>query len=96
MAPETAPFDPAEHLDDPMAQAKLVSDAFATGDRQIIKKALDTVRRARNVTNLAERAGVTREELYKAFREKCDPQLSTIIGVLDALGLQVMAEQPPA
>ena len=96
MVPESAPFDPAEHLDDLMAQAKLVSDAFATGDAQIINKALDTVTRARNVSKLAEQAGVTRDTLYKAFREKDDPRLSTLVGVLDALGLQVVVERPPA
>lgn len=41
------------------------------------------------MTQLAKRAGVTREALYKAPSPEGDPQLSTFLGVMKALGLKL-------
>lgn len=92
MAPETFPFDPAEHLSSPDAQAELVADAFATGDIGYITNALGIVARARGMTQVASAAGVTREALYKALAPDGNPRLSTLLGVAKALGLRITAE----
>jgi probable addiction module antidote protein len=44
------------------------------------------------ISSVAREAGVTREALYKALSEKGDPRLSTLIGVMKALGLKLAAE----
>ena len=41
------------------------------------------------MTAIAKEAGVTREALYKALSERGDPKLSTLLGVLKALGVQL-------
>jgi probable addiction module antidote protein len=41
-------------------------------------------------------AGVTREALYKAFGAKGDPKLSTLLGVLKTLDLQLSARPATA
>lgn len=41
------------------------------------------------MTKVAKEAGITREALYKALSEKGDPKLSTLLGVMKALGLQL-------
>jgi probable addiction module antidote protein len=41
---------------------------------------------------IAEKAGVTRPALYKALSETGDPQLSTLLGVVNALGLKLAVE----
>lgn len=88
-------YDPAEDLGDPQAQAELISDAFASGDPAYIKVALNTVARARNMTQIAENAGITRQALYKALSEDGDPKLSTLIGVTKAMGIQISATAQP-
>jgi len=89
---ETTIFDAAEYLDTPEPQADLLADAFDSGDATYIAHALGVIARARGMTTVARDAGVTREALYKALSEKGDPKLSTLLGVMKALGVQLTAK----
>ncbi|OBZ93176.1 addiction module antitoxin [Pararhizobium polonicum] len=89
MAIETLPFDAAQYLDTAESQAELLSDAFETGDPAYITAALGVVARARGMTQVAKDAGVTREALYKALSAEGDPKLSTLLGVVKALGVSL-------
>ena len=80
-------FDASEFLESGESQAALLSDALATGDRAFIAHALGTIARARGMTQIAREAGVAREALYRSLSETGDPKLSTLLGVLNALGL---------
>ena len=95
MALETVPFDAAEFLTDAQSQTELVQDAFDSGDVGHIAHALGIVARARGMTQVAKDAGVTREALYRALSQKGDPRLSTLLGVLKALGISLHAEKAP-
>jgi probable addiction module antidote protein len=96
MTMKTIPFDAAEYLDDPESQAELLADAFESGDATYIAHALGVVARARGMTSIAKEAGVTREALYRSLSESGDPRLSTLIGVMKALGMQLSAKIPDA
>lgn len=87
----TSPFDASEFLTNPDAQAELISDALDTGDAAYIAHALGVVAKAKGMANVAKEAGVTREALYKALSEKGDPRLSTLLGVVKALGIRLSA-----
>ncbi len=91
MAIETIPFDAAQYLDAEEDQLALLSDAFATGDPAYIANALGIVARARGMSRVAQDAGVTREALYKALSSEGDPKLTTLLGVLKALGIRLEA-----
>ena len=91
MAIETVSFDAAEFLDDETSQAELLADAFESGNAAYIANALGVVARARGMSSIARDAGVTREALYKALSETGDPKLSTLLGVLKALGVKLSA-----
>lgn len=91
MATKLTRYDPAEDLGDPNDQAELIAEAFATGDPAFIKAALNTAARAQNMSQIAERAGITRQALYKALSEGGDPKLSTLLGVTKAMGIQITA-----
>lgn len=90
---ETAPFDAAEHLDDDESQAELLSDALASGDIAVITAALGLVARARGMTQLAEKTGLTRSALYAALKEGGNPTLDTVLKVIKALGVQLKANR---
>ena len=47
------------------------------------------------MTAVAREAGVTREALYKSLSEEGDPRLTTLLGVLAALGVTLHAEIKP-
>jgi probable addiction module antidote protein len=92
MALETLPFDAAHYLTDAKAQAELLTDALETGDAGYIANALGTIARARGMAQVARDAGVTRASLYKALSTEGDPQLTTLLGVIKALGIKLTAQ----
>ncbi|WP_425647908.1 addiction module antidote protein [Agrobacterium leguminum] len=96
MAIETVPFDASEFFDSEESQAKLVADAFETGDLRYITHALGVVAKAEGMTKIARQAGVSREALYKALSDDGDPKFSTLMGVLKALNLKVSVEPEKA
>jgi probable addiction module antidote protein len=91
MALETSPFDASEHLDSAEDHVELLSAALSTGNAASIATGLGIVARARGMTQIAKEAGVTREALYKALRADGDPKLTTLLGVLKALGVELTA-----
>ncbi|CUX35085.1 MULTISPECIES: addiction module antidote protein [Agrobacterium tumefaciens complex] len=96
MAIESVPFDASEFFDSEESQAKLVADAFETGDLRYITHALGVVAKAEGMTKIARQAGVSREALYKALSDDGDPKFSTLMGVLKALNLKVSVEPEKA
>ncbi len=92
MAPETLLFDAADYLTNAKAQAELLTDALETGDAGYIANALGTIARARGMAQVARDAGVTRASLYKALSTEGDPQLTTLLGVVRALGIKLTAQ----
>jgi probable addiction module antidote protein len=89
MTLETLPFDAAKYLATPQSQAELIADALESGDAAYVAAALGVVARARGMAEVAREAGVTRASLYKALSENGDPQLTTLLGVMKALGLKL-------
>jgi probable addiction module antidote protein len=96
MTIETTKWDSADFLDAPEAIAAYLEAAFEDGDPKVIAHALGVVARARGMTAVARDAGVTREALYKALSMEGDPRLSTLLGVMKALGLQLTAKPSEA
>lgn len=82
-------FDAADYLDTPEDIALYLEAAFEDNNPKRIAVALGTVARAKGMTDVAQKAGVTREALYKALSENGDPKLATLIGVFKALGLRL-------
>ncbi|MEO2039868.1 MAG: addiction module antidote protein [Martelella sp.] len=84
-----ASFDAADYLDTPEDIAFYLEAVLEDGDPALIAAALGDVARSKGMSAVSRQAGVTREALYKALSENGDPKLSTLIGVLKALGLQL-------
>ena len=89
MGLETTAFDAADYLDTPEAIAAYIDAALETGDAAFIAAALGDVARAKGMTHLAKTSGVTRDSLYKSLKNGGNPTLSTFVGVLSSLGLEL-------
>ncbi len=85
---ETTKWDVQEFLKTPGERAAYLESAFEDGDPALIAHAIGDVARSMGMTHVAREAGVTREALYKSLSEKGDPKLSTLLGVMKALGLR--------
>ena len=92
MAVETEPWDSASYLETPEDIALYLEAAFEDGDPSVVAHALGIVARSKGMTEIARQAGVTREALYKALSETGDPRLTTLLGVMKALGLKLTAK----
>ena len=89
--PQLKRWDSAEHLqseEDALAYLEACLEE-APDDPAFFAHALGVVARARGMSELARRTGLTREGLYKALSETGNPSLATVLKVLRALGLEL-------
>ncbi len=85
---KTSPYDSAEYLDTAEAVNAYMEEALETDDPAFIAKALGTIARARGMSEIARKAGLSRESLYKALSTEGNPEFGTVIRVMQALGLK--------
>lgn len=85
---KTTAFDAAAYLESKAAMSAYLEEAMASEDPQFIAKALGTVARARGMAQIAKKAGLSRESLYKALSIDGNPEFGTVIRVMHALGLK--------
>ena len=83
-------YDVAEHLRTPEEMAAYLEASIAEcdGDASFVAKALGDIARAKGMATLARDTGLGRESLYKALSADGNPQLSTVLKVAKALGLE--------
>ncbi|MGY3451034.1 addiction module antidote protein [Bradyrhizobium sp. USDA 4353] len=93
MMTKTAPFDAADYLDTPERQAAYIAAALESGDADFVRDALGLVARARGMAEIAKKAGLNRESLYKALGETGNPEFGTVMRIVNALGLTLSARQ---
>ena len=89
-----APFDAADYLDTAEDVAAYL-EAFleeSSDDPTVIARALGTIARSRNVSEIARQAGMSREGLYKALSADGNPSLGTVLDIAHAPGLRLRFE----
>jgi probable addiction module antidote protein len=87
-ATRTRPYDSAEYLNSDEAIHAYMEEALETNDPAFIAKSLGTIARARGMSRIAKKAGLSRESLYKALSTEGNPEFGTVIRVMHALGLK--------
>ncbi len=87
----TKPFDAAKYLNTPEAISAYLEDIFETEDPLLIAHALGTVARAKGMTEVSRKTGLSRESLYKALSVEGNPEFATILKVMSALDLKISA-----
>lgn len=85
-------FDVADHLNDAETIAAYLTEAFESNDAAVIARSIGTVARSKGMAGVAERAGVSRESLYKSLNGQSKPEFETIRKILAALGVKLVAE----
>ena len=88
---KTTRFDAADFLDTEKKQAAYITAALETGNADFVRDALGLVAKARGMSQVAKTAELNRESLYKALSETGNPEFSTVMRVMRALGLTLAA-----
>jgi probable addiction module antidote protein len=89
-------FDAAELLKTPEECAYFLTDALGTKDPAQIAHALGTLARAKGMREVAKKTGLSREGLYKILSDKGNPEIATILRVLQVLGVELVAQPAKA
>lgn len=89
--PKTRSWDAAEHLRTEEDMALYLEAALEDGDPTLIAAALGDIARAKGMSQIARETGLGRESLYKALSPGGNPELSTVLKVVRALGLRLHA-----
>ena len=78
-----------EDLKDPAEAAAYLEAALEDKDPSVFLLALRQVAQAQGMANVARKAHVGRESLYKTLSENGNPELRTINRLLHAMGLRL-------
>lgn len=88
---EFSRFDAADYLIDVETAAAYLEAALAESNHEpsVVTAALGAIARSGNMSELARRTGMSREDLYTALSEDGNPCFATIMNMSRALGLRV-------
>lgn len=93
MAEKFTRWDAVDHLKTEVDMALYLDACLEEdpGDGSLVRAALNDVARAKGMSQLARDTGLTREGLYKALSSSGNPEFSTVLKVIKALGLTLHA-----
>lgn len=79
-------------LSDPAEAAAYLDAALAENDQALFLLALRDVAEARGMSQVAQDARLNRENLYRMLSESGNPQLASLMSLLDSVGLRLAVE----
>jgi probable addiction module antidote protein len=84
-------YDTAEYLKTDEDIAAYFDAVLEENDPQLIFYALGVIARVKGMNKIAQDTGLCRESLYRALSNTGNPEFSTVLKVIHALGLQLHA-----
>ena len=87
----TRRWDAADHLKTNADMAAYLEAALEDGDPALVAAALGDIARAKGMSGIARETGLGRESLYKSLARGGNPEISTVLKVMKALGLRLRA-----
>jgi probable addiction module antidote protein len=85
-------FEPTKYRDDPKAIAEYLNEALSTRDPYLVTRAIGTMVRCQGMTRFSRKAAVPRDNLYRMFTGEVSPPFDTVIKLLMALDIQLIAK----
>jgi len=86
------PFDAARYLDSEAVICEYLNEVLQQDDPDLLLLALGDIARARGMNEMAKAAGVGRESLYKTLAQGAKPRYDTVLKLLRASGVRLMAQ----
>lgn len=85
-------YEVADYLQSEEALVTFINEFLADGDSAMLAEVLRVASKAKGMAEVASKAGMARESLYKALRPESQPRFHTILKVLNALGLRLVVQ----
>ncbi|CAK8725603.1 Putative addiction module antidote protein [Candidatus Electrothrix laxa] len=81
-----------EDLADPVEAAEYLNAALEDGSQEIFLMALKDIADAKGISEIARSANLNRENLYKIFSTKGNPNLKSLTSILHSIGLRLTVD----
>jgi len=88
---ELRDFDIANYLDDKEVVAEYLTQILEDGDTEELISAINDIARAKGISSIAKETKLNRESLYKTFKKGSKPRFDTVLKVLNALDVKLVA-----
>ncbi|SFM80331.1 addiction module antidote protein [Rugamonas rubra] len=85
-------YEAADYLRTEEALVAFINEFLADSDATMFAEAILVACKAKGMTEVASKAGIARESLYKALRPQSQPRFDTILKVLHAIGLRLVVQ----
>ena len=82
-------FDVVDYLKTEKDIAAYLSAVLEDGDPALFVAAIGDIAKAKGMTEIAKKSGVTREALYRALKIEARPRFETVTKVIHALGMKL-------
>ena len=91
MIEETSEFVLSDYLDSEEAINEYITQVLEDGETKELLRALAYIAKAKGMGEVAKKAGVGRESLYKSLDENAKPRFETIMKIMKSLGIKLEA-----
>uniref|UniRef100_UPI004055EAC0 addiction module antidote protein n=1 Tax=Candidatus Electronema sp. TaxID=2698783 RepID=UPI004055EAC0 len=85
----TKKWDASEYLDSPEMIREYLKVSFEQGDSEQLIMALGQVAKAQGISDIARKADISRQNLYKVLSGGSSPKFETVKKVVEALGCKL-------
>ena len=82
-------FDVVDYLRTEKDIAAYLSSVLEDGDPALFVAAIGDIAKAKGMSDIAKKSGVTREALYRALKIEARPRFETVAKVVHALGMRL-------
>lgn len=89
---ELPKFDVVDYLKTDRDIAEYLTVVLEDGDPALFVAAIGDIARAKGMTAIAKKSGVTRESLYRALKIEARPRFETVTRVIHALGMKLSVQ----
>ncbi len=85
----TRKWDASKYLDSPEIIHEYLKAAFEAEDGELLIAAIGNVAKAQGMSEIARKANLSRQNLYKALSPDSSPKFGTVKKVIEALGCKL-------
>lgn len=89
---KTTAFNASDYLQSGEDVITYLSAALEDGDVNLISAVLGDIAKSKGMSEISARSGLSRTSLYKALSSNGNPELATILKVVNALGYRLQLE----
>lgn len=86
-------YDPSKYLETQEDIADFMQDAFESNNQAVIANAFGVVAKAMGMSDIANKTGLSREQLYRSFSDNGNPTLKTMLSVMSVFGVSLAVRQ---